>query len=111
MINNGALAIFGPNDDRIGVHVQSVCDAVDIPHVESRMHNLNIGKEFAINLHPGSYVVAQSLRVLITYLNWTQIAVIYEDDISTYNNTATQLPYLHKHTTTSQTIGFQLAFK
>ncbi len=82
LINRGALAIFGPNDDRIGVHVQSVCDAVDIPHLESRLHNLNSGKEFSINLHPGAYSKAQSLRVLIAYLNWTQIGVIYEDDIS-----------------------------
>lgn len=82
LINKGALAIFGPNDDRIGVHVQSVCDAVDIPHIESRMHNLANGKEFSINLHPGAYAKAHSLRVLISFLNWTQIAVIYEDDIS-----------------------------
>ena len=82
MINKGAIAIFGPNDDRIGVHVQSVCDALDIPHIESRMHNLNIGKELSINLHPGAYAIAQSMRVLTSFLNWTQIAVIYEDDIS-----------------------------
>lgn len=85
MINHGAIAIFGPNDDRIGVHVQSVCDALDIPNLDSRMHNLNIGKEFSINLHPGAYAIAQSLRVLISYLNWTQIAVIYEDDISMFS--------------------------
>jgi len=89
MINKGALAIFGPNDDRIGVHVQSVCDAVDIPHIESRMHSLTSGKEFSINLHPGAYAKAQSLRVLIQFLNWTQIAVIYEDDISKC------LPFFH----------------
>ena len=82
MVNNGAIAIFGPSDDRIGVHVQSVCDALDIPHIESRKHQLNIGKELSINLHPGAYAIAQSMRVLITFLNWTQIAVIYEDDIS-----------------------------
>jgi len=82
MIQRGALAIFGPDDDRMGVHVQSVCDTLDIPHLESRTYNLNSAKEFAINLHPGAYSVAQSLRVLISYLNWTQIAVIYEDDIS-----------------------------
>lgn len=86
LINRGALAIFGPNDDRIGVHVQSVCDAVDIPHLESRLHNLNSGKEFSINLHPGAFSKAQSLRVLIAFLNWTQIGVIYEDDISESNS-------------------------
>mgnify|MGYP000055871914 CR=1 FL=1 len=80
------MAIFGPSDDRIGVHVQSVCDTLDIPHLETRKHNLNIGKEFSINLHPGAFAVAQSIRVLITFLNWTRIAVIYEDDISKFEN-------------------------
>ncbi|KAH9520958.1 Glutamate receptor ionotropic, kainate 1 [Dermatophagoides farinae] len=82
LIHDGAVAIFGPSDDRIGVHVQSVCDTLDIPHLETRKHNLNIGKEFSINLHPGAFSVAQSIRVLITFLNWTRIAVIYEDDIN-----------------------------
>ncbi|KAH9425801.1 Glutamate receptor ionotropic, kainate 1, partial [Dermatophagoides pteronyssinus] len=82
LIRDGAVAIFGPSDDRIGVHVQSVCDTLDIPHLETRKHNLNIGKEFSINLHPGAFAVAQSIRVLITFLNWTRIAVIYEDDIN-----------------------------
>ncbi|KPM04302.1 glutamate receptor, ionotropic kainate 2 precursor-like protein 1 [Sarcoptes scabiei] len=81
-IRQGSVAIFGPSDDRLGMHVQSICDSLDIPHLESRKHNLNFGKEFSINLHPGSFAVAQSVRVLITFLNWTRVAVIYEDDMS-----------------------------
>ncbi|UXI21906.1 hypothetical protein NH340_JMT07849, partial [Sarcoptes scabiei] len=81
-IRQGSVAIFGPSDDRLGMHVQSICDSLDIPHLESRKHNLNFGKEFSINLHPGSFAVAQSVRVLITFLNWTRVAVIYEDDMN-----------------------------
>lgn len=84
-IRQGSVAIFGPSDDRLGMHVQSICDSLDIPHLESRKHNLNFGKEFSINLHPGSFAVAQSVRVLITFLNWTRVAVIYEDDMSMWN--------------------------
>lgn len=79
------MAIFGPQDPLLGIHVQSLCDAVDVPHIESRQQHLgeaSLTKEFSINLHPGSEEVSNSLRALISYLNWTKVAVIYEDDMS-----------------------------
>lgn len=83
-VSSGVIAIFGPQDDKLGAHVQSLCDALDIPHIEYRPHNVpaiaNI-KEFSINLHPGAYAISQSLRLLVKFLNWTQVAVIYEDDL------------------------------
>ena len=32
----GIQALFGPNDFILGSHVQSLCDALDIPHIEAR---------------------------------------------------------------------------
>lgn len=84
-ISSGVVAIFGPRDPLLGVHVQSLCDALDIPHIESRLQHLGEGalsKEFSINLHPGSEAISDSLRDLIIYLNWTKVAVIYEDEMS-----------------------------
>ncbi|RWS22861.1 glutamate receptor: ionotropic kainate 2 precursor-like protein 1, partial [Leptotrombidium deliense] len=83
-VQSGVVAIFGPQDPLLGIHVQSLCDALDIPHVEARLQNLgenNHGKEFSINLHPGTAAISDSLRELIVYLNWTKVAVIYEDDM------------------------------
>ncbi|KAI1298706.1 Glutamate receptor ionotropic, kainate 2 [Halotydeus destructor] len=84
-IQTGVIAIFGPTDPLLGLHVQSLCDALDIPHIESRTMHLGedlAAKEFSINLHPGPKAVSDSLRDLIIYLNWTKVAIIYEDDIS-----------------------------
>lgn len=36
-VRNGAQAIFGPADATIAAHVQSICDALDIPHLQSRI--------------------------------------------------------------------------
>ena len=33
-VRHGAHAIFGPSDPHLGAHVQSVCDALEIPHLE-----------------------------------------------------------------------------
>lgn len=30
------LALFGPSDLLLGSHIQSLCDALDIPHLEAR---------------------------------------------------------------------------
>lgn len=125
LISSGVAAIVGPQDPILGSHVQSICDALDIPHVTFRISHsdsltttttnsqdqglldsvlqpaplppltssiLNpsshpsigqgMGKEFSINLHPSSSAFSDSLRDLVTYLNWTEVAVIYEDDVS-----------------------------
>ncbi|XP_015781956.1 glutamate receptor ionotropic, kainate 2-like isoform X1 [Tetranychus urticae] len=84
-VTSGVISIFGPQDPLLGIHVQSLCDALDIPHMEARLQNLGEAghsKEFSINLHPGSAAMSDSLRDLIIYLNWTKVAVLYEDDMS-----------------------------
>lgn len=81
-LNSGISAIFGPQDPLLGSHIQSLCDALDIPHVEARLDLETELKEFSINLYPSATLIGQALRDLIVYLNWTKIAVIYEDDIS-----------------------------
>lgn len=77
-------AIFGPKDPELGVHIQSLCDSLDIPHLEARLQNLgerDINREFSVNLHPGSLAISESLRELVIYLNWTRVAIIYQDDM------------------------------
>ena len=142
-ISSGVIAIIGPQDPLLGLHIQSLCDTLDIPHLEYRVQhlaessqnptstgsstvmmpsssqvnpffaasipsNLSVshqsmhsmtssslsgimmpssslttsGKEFSINLHPTSKAGSDALRELIVYLNWTEVAIIYEDDIS-----------------------------
>ena len=104
-ISSGVIAIIGPQDPLLGLHIQSLCDTLDIPHLEYRVQHLaessqnptstgsstvmmpsssltTSGKEFSINLHPTSKAGSDALRELIVYLNWTEVAIIYEDDIS-----------------------------
>lgn len=37
-ISDGAHAIFGPSDPELGAYVQSVCDALEIPHLEVHLN-------------------------------------------------------------------------
>ncbi|EEC19136.1 EAA5, putative, partial [Ixodes scapularis] len=82
LISSGVAAIFGPNDPMIGAHIQSLSDSLDIPHIESRLDLEPDAKDCSVNLHPDPHITGKSMRDLVDYLNWTRIAVLYQDDIS-----------------------------
>lgn len=84
----GVQAIFGPSDHVIGAHIQSICDALDIPHLTSRAateppasHQPTATPSaggFAINLHPAAPLVNRAIIELMAFLNWTRVAVLCE---------------------------------
>ncbi|XP_012276449.1 glutamate receptor ionotropic, kainate 2 [Orussus abietinus] len=76
----GVQAVFGPSDPILGQHIHSICDALDIPHLEARLDLDAEAKEFSINLHPAQTLLNNAYRDVMAFLNWTKVAVIYEDD-------------------------------
>lgn len=76
----GVQAIFGPSDPLLGSHIQSICDALDIPHLEARLDLEPEYKEFSINLYPSRELLNQAFHDLMLFLNWTKVAIIYEED-------------------------------
>lgn len=79
-VHLGVQAVFGPTDPYIGNHIQSVFDALDIPHLESRLDFDGRLKEFSINLYPSQPMLNQAYLDFIKFLNWTRIAIIYEEN-------------------------------
>ncbi|XP_063594400.1 glutamate receptor ionotropic, kainate 1-like [Penaeus indicus] len=80
-IYSGVQAVFGPSDPLLGSHIQSICDALDIPHLEARLDLEPEFKEFSINLHPSHEILNRAFQDVMTFLNWTKVAIIYEEDI------------------------------
>ncbi|XP_049818479.1 glutamate receptor ionotropic, kainate 1 [Aethina tumida] len=76
----GVQAIFGPSDPILGAHIQSICEALDVPHLEARVDFEPISKELSINLHPSQEHMNKAFKDLMTFLNWTKVAIIYEED-------------------------------
>ena len=62
-VGYGIQALFGPNDFILGSHVQSLCDALDIPHLEARVDIDNNYKESSLNLHPSQDLMNQAYKV------------------------------------------------
>ncbi|BFG06645.1 glutamate receptor ionotropic kainate 2 [Drosophila madeirensis] len=81
----GVQAIFGPTDPLLAGHVQSICEAYDIPHIEVRIDLEMNSKEFSVNLYPSHNVLTLAYRDLMVYLNWTKVAIIYEEDYGLFN--------------------------
>lgn len=83
-MENGVQAIFGPSDPFLGSHIQSICEALHVPHIEIRPDVENTPKEFSINLQPSQFHVNNAYKDLIVFLNWTKVAIIYEEDYGKY---------------------------
>ncbi|XP_023309783.1 glutamate receptor ionotropic, kainate 2 [Anoplophora glabripennis] len=76
----GVQAIFGPSDPILGAHIQSICEALDVPHLEARVDFEPLSKELSINLHPSQEHMNKAFKDLMMFLNWTKVAIIYEED-------------------------------
>lgn len=79
-VSYGIQALFGPSDLILGSHVQSLCDALDIPHLEARIDIDNNYKESSLNLHPSQDLMNQAYKDMMLFLNWTRAAILYEDE-------------------------------
>ncbi|CAH0390027.1 unnamed protein product, partial [Bemisia tabaci] len=79
-MEHGIQALFGPSDPLLGAHIQSICEALDVPHMEARMDFEPSFKEFSINLHPSQEHMNHAFKDLISFLNWTKVAIVYEED-------------------------------
>ncbi|XP_066905523.1 glutamate receptor ionotropic, kainate 2 isoform X4 [Halyomorpha halys] len=79
-VESGVQGMFGPWEAGLGAHVQSLCEALDLPHMEARL-DLDPGfRELSINLHPPQNYLNDAVKDLISFLNWTRVAIVYEED-------------------------------
>ncbi|XP_031780327.1 glutamate receptor ionotropic, kainate 2 isoform X2 [Nasonia vitripennis] len=79
-LSRSVQGIFGPADPLLGAHIQSICEALDVPHLEARVDFEPSFKEFSINLYPSQDHLNRAFRDLMSFLNWTKVAIIYEED-------------------------------
>ncbi|CAB3367849.1 Hypothetical predicted protein [Cloeon dipterum] len=79
-VHGGVQAVFGPSEPMLGAHIHSICDALDIPHLEARLDLDPEIKEFSINLHPAQPLLNAAYQDVMAFLNWTRVAIVYEED-------------------------------
>lgn len=75
-----SIALFGPRSYMVASYVNSMCNALKIPHIEVRMdHFLSDVPTFSINLHPDMHQLSKAYLDVITYFQWKQVLVIFGD--------------------------------
>jgi len=57
-----------------------MCDTLDLPHIEARLDLEMDPKRFSINLYPKQSLLNKAYSDVISFLNWTKMAIIYEHD-------------------------------
>lgn len=82
-LREGVAAMFGPMSSSSSTHVQSICDAYNIPHVETRWDfREEDDTRFSINLHPHYITLNHAFIDFMLYLKWTSFTILYEDNES-----------------------------
>ena len=73
-------AVFGPMSSLSAAHVQSICDALEIPHVEMRWDFREIPDFYSINLYPHYRTLSKAYLDAIKYWAWTSFTILYQSN-------------------------------
>lgn len=74
------MAIFGPLAQSPAMHVQSICDALEIPHIETRWAFELQRDDLSINLYPPPSFLTRAFNELIKAWSWKTFAIVYEEN-------------------------------
>ncbi|XP_042896246.1 glutamate receptor ionotropic, kainate 2 isoform X2 [Parasteatoda tepidariorum] len=80
LLHKGIAALFGPQSDLTSMHIQSICDDFEIPHIEARWEYRFRRDQLSINLYPHPTVISRAFIRLIHILDWHDFFLLYEDD-------------------------------
>jgi len=79
-LGKGVAAIFGPSSSFTAHHVQSICDAKEIPHIETRWDTTTstVRDQYSINLYPYPQSLRKAYLDLLEQLGWETFTILYE---------------------------------
>jgi ionotropic glutamate receptor len=58
-LNSGMAGLFGPQSGVTSSHVQSICDTLEIPHIETRWDYRMKRDDYSVNLYPHPRALGQ----------------------------------------------------
>ncbi|GLG96196.1 Glutamate [NMDA] receptor subunit 1 [Gryllus bimaculatus] len=80
LVSTGVWAVFGPQKSQGSSIVQSMCDTMDIPHVQTRFDAYQRRTDILVNLFPHPSALGQVLVDIVIAFKWRSFTIIYEDD-------------------------------
>ncbi|KAF0299268.1 Glutamate receptor ionotropic, kainate 1 [Amphibalanus amphitrite] len=78
-VERGVAAVIGPQSPAAAAHVQSLCDALELPHLGTTWDHRPGREDYSINLHPDTRTLSKAYVALIRRWHWSEFSVLYED--------------------------------
>ncbi|XP_072103516.1 glutamate receptor ionotropic, kainate 3 isoform X3 [Mobula birostris] len=77
----GVVAIFGPSHSSSSNAVQSICNALEVPHIQIRWkhHPMDNRDSFYTNFYPDYSSLSYAILDLVQFLKWRTATVVYDD--------------------------------
>ncbi|NXW15588.1 GRIK2 protein, partial [Circaetus pectoralis] len=93
----GVAAIFGPSHSSSANAVQSICNALGVPHIQTRWkHQVSDNKDsFYVSLYPDFSSLSRAILDLVQFFKWKTVTVVYDD--STGKAKALDYVQIHSH--------------
>ncbi|XP_058809851.1 glutamate receptor ionotropic, kainate 2-like [Phymastichus coffea] len=80
LLKTGIAAIFGPQNAHTASHIQSICDTMEIPHLETRWDFRLKREGCLVNLYPHPTTLSKAYVDLVNGLGWKGFTIIYENN-------------------------------
>lgn len=77
----GVGAVFGPSHSSSVSAVQSICNALEVPHIQTRWKHPSVDNKdsFYINLYPEYSSISRAVLDIVQFYKWKTVTVVYED--------------------------------
>uniref|UniRef100_A0A8C9WE14 Glutamate receptor n=1 Tax=Scleropages formosus TaxID=113540 RepID=A0A8C9WE14_SCLFO len=77
----GVAAVFGPSHSSSVSAVQSICNALEVPHIQTRWKHPTVDNQdtFYINLYPEYTSISRAILDIVQFYRWKAVTVVYED--------------------------------
>lgn len=78
-MTSSVVGIVGPSTEENANGVQSICDAKEIPYVETRWDDQQRRGSALVNIHPYPAVMSRAYVEVVKAWNWKTFTILYED--------------------------------
>uniref|UniRef100_A0AAQ4QGV7 Glutamate receptor n=1 Tax=Gasterosteus aculeatus aculeatus TaxID=481459 RepID=A0AAQ4QGV7_GASAC len=77
----GVAAIFGPSHSSSANAVQSICNALGVPHVQTKWkHQVSDNRDsYYVSLYPDFSSLSRAILDLVHFFKWRTVTVVYDD--------------------------------
>ncbi|XP_038213876.1 glutamate receptor ionotropic, kainate 2 isoform X3 [Zerene cesonia] len=79
LLRSGVAAIFGPQSAPAAAHVQSICDTMELPHLETRWDYRTRRESCLVNLYPHPAALSRAYVDLVKAWGWKSFTIVYEN--------------------------------